>query len=280
MAGAGNDESTRWRSVPGSVLPYGRQTVTDADVAAVTKVLQSDWLTQGPNVAEFERQVAEHCGAKHAVAVSNGTAALHLAMQSLGLKSGDRLWTSPNTFVASANCGRYCGADVDFVDIDPRTYNLSVDALGEKLEAADKAGPLPTVVVPVHFAGQPCQMSEIGKLADRYGFGVVEDAAHAVGAEYSGSRIGDCAFSSLTTFSFHPVKTNLTVPGTTNRSSLGGIIGSPIFNAHWDRPKLGACPTSSRSGARSPAATMNCWQICRSSARGNIQMHVLHGISM
>jgi UDP-4-amino-4,6-dideoxy-N-acetyl-beta-L-altrosamine transaminase len=206
MAGAGNDESTRWRSVPGSVLPYGRQTVTDADVAAVTKVLQSDWLTQGPNVAEFERQVAEHCGAKHAVAVSNGTAALHLAMQSLGLKSGDRLWTSPNTFVASANCGRYCGADVDFVDIDPRTYNLSVDALGEKLEAADKAGTLPTVVVPVHFAGQPCQMSEIGKLADRYGFGVVEDAAHAVGAEYSGSRIGDCAFSSLTTFSFHPVK--------------------------------------------------------------------------
>jgi UDP-4-amino-4,6-dideoxy-N-acetyl-beta-L-altrosamine transaminase len=206
MAGSGSDESARWRSVPGSILPYGRQTITDADVAAVTEVLRSDWLTQGPAVAEFERKVAEQCGAKHAVAVSNGTAALHVAMQSLGLKLGDRLWTSPNTFVASANCARYCGAEVDFVDIDSRTYNLSVDALTEKLETAEKEGTLPTVVVPVHFSGQPCQMSEIGKLADHYGFRVVEDAAHAVGADYSGSRIGDCTHSSLATFSFHPVK--------------------------------------------------------------------------
>jgi len=206
MAGSRSDESIPWRSVPGPILPYGRQTITDADVAAVSEVLRSDWLTQGPKVAEFERQMADRCGAKHAVAVSNGTAALHVAMQSLGLKSGDRLWTSPNTFVASANCARYCGAEVDFVDIDPRTYNLSVDALAAKLEAAEKDGVLPSVVVPVHFSGQPCQISDIARLADRYGFRVVEDAAHAVGAEYRGSRIGDCAHSSLTTFSFHPVK--------------------------------------------------------------------------
>ena len=206
MSDTAREETQRWRSVPGAVLPYGRQTVSDADVAAVTDVLRSDWLTQGPNVAEFEHRVAERCGAKHAVAVSNGTAALHVAMQSLGLRPGDRLWTSPNTFVASANCARFCGADVDFVDIDPRTYNLSVEALTAKLEAAEREGTLPTVVVPVHFSGQPCEMAAIAELADRYGFAVVEDAAHAIGAGYAGTTIGDCTHSRLATFSFHPVK--------------------------------------------------------------------------
>ena len=133
MGESAQEETQRWRSVPGAILPYGRQTISDADIAAVTDALRSDWLTQGPNVEEFECKVAERCGAKHAVAVSNGTAALHVAMQSLGLKLGDRLWTSPNTFAASANCARFCGADVDFVDIDPRTYNMSVEALAAKL---------------------------------------------------------------------------------------------------------------------------------------------------
>ena len=206
MSDSAQEGPQRWRSVPGAILPYGRQTISNADIAAVTDVLCSDWLTQGPNVGEFERKVAERCGAKHAVAVSNGTAALHVAMQSLGLKLGDRLWTSPNTFAASANCARFCGSDVDFVDIDPRTYNMSVEALAAKLEASERDGTLPTVVVPVHFSGQPCELKAIAKLADRYGFAVVEDASHAIGAEYAGTTIGDCSNSLLATFSFHPVK--------------------------------------------------------------------------
>lgn len=200
------NQARRWRSVSGSVLPYGRQTVSDSDIAAVTEVLRSDWLTQGPCIEEFESKVAERCGAKYAVAVSNGTAALHVAMQSLGLKSGDRLWTSPNTFVASANCARFCGAEVDFVDIDPRTYNMSVDALSAKLKSAERDGTLPTVVLPVHFSGQPCEMAPIAELADQYGFTVVEDASHSIGARYADTTIGDCAHSRLTIFSFHPVK--------------------------------------------------------------------------
>lgn len=196
----------RWRSVAGSVLPYGRQTITDEDVAAVTAVLRSDWLTQGPAIARFERKVADWCGAKHAVAVCNGTAALHVAVQSLGLMPGDRLWTSPNTFVASANCARFCGADVDFVDIDRGTGNLSVAALKEKLERAALDGSLPTVLVPVHYSGQSCAMADIADLAKKYGFRIIEDAAHAVGAEYQGKPVGGGRFSDLTTFSFHPVK--------------------------------------------------------------------------
>lgn len=188
------------------MIPYGRQSISEDDIAAVIDVLRSDFLTQGPAVPRFEEAVANRVGARHAVAVNSATSALHIACMALGLGPGDLLWTTPNTFVASANCGRYCGADVDFVDIDPVTYNLSVERLAEKLEAADKAGRLPKVVVPVHFSGQPCDMAEIRVLADRYGFRIIEDASHAVGATYRDSIIGDCRHSDMVVFSFHPVK--------------------------------------------------------------------------
>ena len=183
-------------------IPYGRQDVDAADVAAVVEALQSDWLTTGPAVERFEAAVATRCGAAHAIAVANGTVALHLACRALGLGPGDMLWTSPNTFVASANCALYCGAGVDFVDIDPKTYNMSIAALDEKL----RKGKPPKVLVPVHFAGQPCDMKAIGALAKKYGFAVVEDASHAVGATYLGAPIGDCRSSDVVSFSFHPVK--------------------------------------------------------------------------
>lgn len=188
------------------MIPYGRQAISDQDVEAVVDVLRSDFLTQGPAVERFEREMAAYCGAHDAVAVCNATAALHLACLALGLGPGDRLWTSPNTFVASANCGLYCGADVDFVDIDPRTYNMSVPALRKKLELARAERRLPKVLVPVHFAGQACDMGEIRRLADEYGFSIVEDASHAVGGEYAGHKIGDGTWADITIFSFHPVK--------------------------------------------------------------------------
>ena len=206
MGDSAQEDTQRWRSVPGAILPYGRQTISNADIAAVTDVLCSDWLTQGPNVGEFERKVAERCGAKHAVAVSNGTAALHVAMQSLGLKLGDRLWTSPITFVASANCGRYCGATVDFVDIDRDTGLMSVTELAIRLEQAAREGTLPKVLVPVHLTGSSCDMAAIGSLAERYGFAVLEDASHAIGGRYQGQQVGNCRYSDITVFSFHPVK--------------------------------------------------------------------------
>jgi UDP-4-amino-4,6-dideoxy-N-acetyl-beta-L-altrosamine transaminase len=205
------------------VIPYGRQDIDQADLQAVLDVLQSDWLTQGPAITRFEELVAGYCGASHALAVSNATAALHLACRALGLGAGDRLWTSPNTFVASANCGLYCGAEVDFVDIDPRTYNMSVSALEAKLEQAEKTGQLPKVVVPVHFAGQSCDMASIKKLADRYGFAIVEDASHAVGARYLDTMVGSSRYSDITVFSFHPVKIITTGEGgllLTNRQDL------------------------------------------------------------
>ena len=188
------------------MIPYSRQSISEADIEAVVGVLRSDFLTQGPAVPRFEEAVAEYCGAGHAVAVSSATAALHLACRALGLGPGDSLWTSPNTFVASANCARYCGASVDFVDIDPRTYNLSVDRLREKLEVAERQGRLPKVVEPVHFAGCPCDMAEIRTLADQYGFRILEDASHALGASYRDEKIGACGFSDIAVFSFHPVK--------------------------------------------------------------------------
>lgn len=212
-----------WQSVSGPVLPYGRQSLDEDDIAAVVAALRSDWLTQGPAVERFERKVAQYCGVKHAVAVANGTAALHLAATALDLKPGTSLWTSPNTFVASANCARYLGADVDFVDIDPRTYNLSVARLEEKLAAAAQAGRLPKVLVPVHFSGQSCEMTAIAALARRYGILVLEDAAHAIGAGYRGQPVGACAFSDLAIFSFHPVKIVTTAEGgmvVTNRTDL------------------------------------------------------------
>lgn len=187
-------------------LPYGRQDITDADIAAVTAVLRSDFLTQGPAVPAFEKAQAQLAGAGHGVAMNSATSALHAACLALGLGPGQTLWTSPITFVASANCALYCGAQVDFVDIDPATLNLCPLALEAKLRQAEKNGKLPAIVVPVHFGGQSCDMAAIGLLAKRYGFKVVEDASHAVGARHEGLPVGACAHSDIAVFSYHPVK--------------------------------------------------------------------------
>ncbi len=205
------------------MIPYGRQEISDNDVAAVCAVLRSDFLTQGPAIENFERKLAERCGVRHAVAVSSATAALHLACIALDLGAGDLAWTSPNTFVASANCARYCGADVDFVDIDPASWNLSPVRLAEKLAAARVAGRLPKVLVPVHFAGRSCEMAEIGRLAREYGVALIEDASHAVGAKYDDAPVGACLHSDCAVFSFHPVKIVTTGEGgvvVTNRDAL------------------------------------------------------------
>lgn len=195
------------------MIPYGRQDITEADIEAVVAVLRSDFLTQGPVVPRFEQAVADYCGAGHALAVNSATSALHLACLALGLGPGDWLWTSPITFVASANCGLYCGAQVDFVDIDPRSGNLCPDALEAKLVRAEQEGRLPKVVVPVHLAGEPCDMQAINALARKYGFRVIEDASHAIGGSYQGERIGSCRYSDITVFSFHPVKVITTGEG-------------------------------------------------------------------
>lgn len=189
-----------------SMIPYGRQDISEADIKAVVDVLRSDFLTQGPAVPAFEKTVAEYCGAEYAVAVNSATSALHIACLALGVGPGDMVWTSPNTFVASANCALYCGAQVDFVDIDSRTYNLSVERLEEKLAQAEKSGCLPKVVIPVHLCGQPCDMARIHALSRRYGFKIIEDASHAIGGKYRGEPIGNCRFSDIAVFSFHPVK--------------------------------------------------------------------------
>ena len=193
-------------SEPQPFLPYGRQTITEADIAAVVEVLRSPFLTQGPAVPAFEQAVVAKVGARHGVAVNSATSALHIACLALGLGPGDRLWTSPITFVASANCGRYCGATVDFVDIEPATGLMSVAALQTKLEQAERNGTLPKVVVPVHLTGSSCDMAAIGALAERYGFAVLEDASHAIGGRYQGEPVGNCCHSAITVFSFHPVK--------------------------------------------------------------------------
>ena len=187
-------------------LPYGRQTISEADIAAVVGVLRSPFLTQGPAVPAFEQALASKVHARYGVAVNSATSALHIACLALGLGPGDRLWTSPITFVASANCGRYCGAAVDFVDIEPATGLMSVRALAAKLEHAERVGTLPKVVVPVHLAGSSCDMASIGSLADRYGFALLEDASHAIGGRYRGEPVGNCLHSAITVFSFHPVK--------------------------------------------------------------------------
>lgn len=194
-------------------IPYGRQQVTEEDIAAVVATLRSDYLTQGPMVPRFEAAVAAYCGAHHALAVNSATSALHLACLALGLGPGDWLWTSPITFVASANCGLYCGAKVDFVDIDPRTYNLCPQALEAKLLHAEKEGRLPKIVVPVHLCGQPCDMQAIHALGQRFGFRIIEDASHAIGARYRGEAVGNCRYSDITVFSFHPVKIITTAEG-------------------------------------------------------------------
>lgn len=195
------------------MVPYGRQSISQQDIDAVIDVLKSDFLTQGPQVPAFEHSIAEYCGAKHAFAVNSATSALHIACLALGLGKGDVLWTSPITFVASANCALYCGADVDFVDIDERTYNMSVQALEEKLVEAQKIGKLPKVIVVVHLCGQPCEMEAIHALSQHYGFRIIEDASHAIGGKYQGEPIGNCRFSDITIFSFHPVKIITTAEG-------------------------------------------------------------------
>ena len=195
------------------MIPYGRQEITQQDIDSVVEVLKSDFLTQGPKVPEFEQKVAGHVGAAFGVAVNSATSALHIACAALNLGEGDWLWTSPVTFVASANCGLYCGAKVDFVDIDPRTYNLCPDALERKLEKAKAENRLPKVVVPVHLCGQPCDMARIKTLSESYGFRIVEDASHAIGGKYRGEFIGNGRYSDITVFSFHPVKIVTTAEG-------------------------------------------------------------------
>lgn len=188
------------------MIPYGHQDISEADIQAVVDVLRSDCLTQGPAVPAFEKNVASYCGAQHAVAVNSATSALHLACLALCVEPGDAVWTTPISFVASANCALYCGAKIDFVDIDPRSYNMSADRLAEKLAYAEINGKLPKVVIPVHLCGQPCDMVRIHALAVQYGFSVIEDASHAIGSKYRGEPIGNCRFSDITVFSFHPVK--------------------------------------------------------------------------
>jgi UDP-4-amino-4,6-dideoxy-N-acetyl-beta-L-altrosamine transaminase len=188
------------------MIPYGRQDITRSDIDAVVEVLQSDFLTQGPAVPRFEQAVADYCGSNHGVAVNSATSALHIACRAVGLAEGDWLWTTPITFVASANCGLYCGARVDFVDIDPQTYNLCPKKLAEKLEQAKQEDRLPKVLVAVHLCGQPCDMQSIHALSRRYGFRVIEDASHAIGGKYRGEPLGNGRFSDVTVFSFHPVK--------------------------------------------------------------------------
>ena len=210
-------------SVPTPFLPYGRQTVTEADIAAVEAVLRSPFLTQGPAVPAFELAVAKKVGAAHGVAVNSATSALHLACLALGIGPGDQLWTTPITFVASANCARYCGAEVDFVDIDPATALMSVAALEQKLEQAKRANMLPKALVPVHLCGTSCDMAAIANLAQRYGVTVLEDASHAIGGHYLDEPVGNCRHSAITVFSFHPVKIITTGEGglaTTNDPQL------------------------------------------------------------
>jgi len=226
------------------MIPYGKQDINQADIDAVLGVLKSDFLTQGPMVPKFEEAVAKHVGANHALAVNSATSSLHIACLALGLGQGDWLWTTPVTFVASANCGLYCGAQVDFVDIDPKTYNLCPLALKAKLEQAKHANRLPKVVVAVHLSGQPCDMEAIAALAKEYGFKVIEDASHAIGGKYQGEFIGNSRYSDITVFSFHPVKIVTTAEGgmaVTNDDGLAekmnllrshGITRDPALMTH------------------------------------------------
>lgn len=195
------------------MIPYGRQDIRQKDIDAVVDVLTSDFLTQGPAGPRFERSVTDHVGAKGGVAVNSATSALHIACAALGLEEGGLLWTTPNTFVASANCGRYLGANVDFVDIDPKTYNMCPEALAEKLADAERANQLPDIVIPVHMCGQSADMTRIGELAKQYGFKVVEDASHAIGGKWDGEWIGKAVNSDIVVFSFHPVKIVTTAEG-------------------------------------------------------------------
>jgi UDP-4-amino-4,6-dideoxy-N-acetyl-beta-L-altrosamine transaminase len=225
-------------------IPYGRQDICDADIQEVINVLKSDFITQGPMVPRFERTLADYCNAKHAYATNSATSALHIACRALGLKEGDRLWTSPITFVASANCGLYCGAEVDFVDVDPQTYNLSVLALEKKLELAKNNNTLPHTLVAVHLCGQPCEMQKIHELSKQYGFRIIEDASHAVGGKYRDEPIGDCRYSDITIFSFHPVKIITTAEGgmaLTNSDDLASKMELLRSHGITRNPELMTC---------------------------------------
>jgi UDP-4-amino-4,6-dideoxy-N-acetyl-beta-L-altrosamine transaminase len=214
-------------------IPYGRQDINQNDIDAVIRVLKSDFITQGPAVPVFEQKLCDYTGAKYAVAVNSCTAALHIACLALGLGHGDILWTSPITFVASANCAIYCGASIDFVDVEPGTALMSVEKLKEKLEWAEKKGKLPKIVIPVHFSGQPCDMEDIYALGQKYGFKIIEDAAHAIGAEYQDNPVGNCKYSDITVFSFHPVKIITTGEGgaaMTNSKNLS--IKMKLLSSH------------------------------------------------
>ncbi|MDO9046398.1 MAG: UDP-4-amino-4,6-dideoxy-N-acetyl-beta-L-altrosamine transaminase [Methylobacter sp.] len=208
------------------MIPYGRQTISEADIQAVVDVLRSDFLTQGPAVHGFENSVANYCGVQYALAVNSATSALHIACLALGVGKGDSVWTSPITFVASANCALYCGASVDFVDIDPHTYNMSVACMADKLAQAEKTGCLPKVVIPVHLCGQSCDMEAIHRLSEQYGFKIIEDASHAIGGKYRGEPIGNCRYSDITVFSFHPVKIITTGEGGMTLTNDAGLARS------------------------------------------------------
>ena len=214
-------------------IPYGRQSITEADIAAVVDVLKSDFLTQGPAVPAFEKAVIAHCGAAHGVAVNSATSALHIACMALEVGPGDRVWTSPLTFVASSNAALYCGAEVDFVDVDPRTYNMCADTLAAKLDRAAADGTLPKVIIPVHLTGQSCDMKAIHAAASRHGVRIIEDASHAIGASYDGTPVGRCEYSDIAVFSFHPVKIVTTGEGgmaMTNDADLAQRM--ELFRSH------------------------------------------------
>lgn len=223
------------------MIPYGRQEITQQDIDAVVAVLRSDFLTQGPQVPRFEQKLAAYCGVTHAVAVNSATSALHIACLALGLGEGDLLWTTPITFVASANCALYCGASVDFVDIDPETFNLDPQKLQAKLELASAANALPKVVVAVHMCGQPCDMRRIRELGQEYGVAIIEDASHAIGARYRDEPVGNCRYSDITVFSFHPVKIVTTAEGgatLTNRADLADKMNLLRSHGITRDPKL------------------------------------------
>ncbi|MCP5381205.1 MAG: UDP-4-amino-4,6-dideoxy-N-acetyl-beta-L-altrosamine transaminase [Kordiimonadaceae bacterium] len=215
------------------MIPYGKQDINQEDVDAVIEVLKSDFITQGPHVPEFEQSMTDYTSAAYAVAANSATSALHIACLALGVGKGDKVWTSPITFVASANCALYCGADVDFVDIDPTTYNMSPESLEEKLIKANLNGTLPKLVIPVHLCGQSCEMARIKALSDQYGFKIIEDASHAVGGKYKDEPIGNCKYSDITIFSFHPVKIITTAEGGMAMTNDAGLAQKMmLFRSH------------------------------------------------
>ncbi len=231
------------------MIPYSRQSINENDINEVIKVLKSEMITQGPIVEKFEKTICSYTSSNYSVLTNSATSALHISCLALGLSKGDILWTSPNSYVASANVGLLCNAKVDFVDIDPENYNMCPTALSIKLKNAEKLGQLPKIVMPVHFAGQSCDMIKIKKLSEKYGFKIIEDASHAIGGSYNNTKIGSCRFSDITVFSFHPVKIITTAEGgcaiTNNEEifeklkllSSHGVTRNPKFMAEKNSDK-------------------------------------------